>query len=222
MKDIKNVVESHNYLCNAIDEINFEDPDYKVLDKYIKETDEAIETCRKQRDELNEKYNEAKNYLETNMDSFYKKAKIFMATTLLPMLIWGFTLVVFSQLNILGENAKTLTAVSFLPVLAISIVLILVSERFHNKGWKCYTVFADVEEKLNNKKHILMHLFLLNTLCKSIYDKKTFKTIYQHVYDVQEYLRENDSSGFESFERAFNALNIDLSKYTNKVHSQEA
>ena len=41
-----------------------------------------------------------------------------------------------------------------------------------------------------------------------------YKDIYQKIYDVQEYFRENDKRGFNSFEKAFKALNIDLSRYT--------
>jgi protein associated with RNAse G/E len=48
-------------------------------------------------------------------------------------------------------------------------------------------------------------------------DLKMYKDIYKNIYDVQEYLRENDKKGFNSFNKAFEALKIDLSKYTNKV-----
>ena len=48
-------------------------------------------------------------------------------------------------------------------------------------------------------------------------DLKMYREIYQKIFDVQEYLREHDKKGFKSFEKAFEALNIDLSKYTEKT-----
>ena len=48
-------------------------------------------------------------------------------------------------------------------------------------------------------------------------DLKMYKTIYKNIYDVQEYLRENDKMGFHSFKKAFEELKIDLSKYIDKA-----
>ena len=48
-------------------------------------------------------------------------------------------------------------------------------------------------------------------------DLKMYKTIYKNIYDVQEYLRENDKIGFHSFKKAFEELKIDLSKYIEKA-----
>ena len=48
-------------------------------------------------------------------------------------------------------------------------------------------------------------------------DLKMYKTIYKNIYDVQEYLRENDKMGFHSFKKAFEELKIDLSKYMDKA-----
>lgn len=48
-------------------------------------------------------------------------------------------------------------------------------------------------------------------------DLKMYKTIYKNIYDVQEYLRENDKRGFHSFKKAFEELKIDLSKHINKT-----
>lgn len=48
-------------------------------------------------------------------------------------------------------------------------------------------------------------------------DLKMYKTIYKNIYDVQEYLRENDKIGFHSFKKAFEELKIDLSEYIEKA-----
>lgn len=48
-------------------------------------------------------------------------------------------------------------------------------------------------------------------------DIKMYKEIYKNIYDVQEYLRENDKEGFNSFKKAFEELKIDLSKHINKT-----
>ena len=51
-------------------------------------------------------------------------------------------------------------------------------------------------------------------------DLKMYKTIYKNIYDVQEYLRENDKEGFNSFKKAFKELKIDLSKYIDKAEDK--
>lgn len=51
-------------------------------------------------------------------------------------------------------------------------------------------------------------------------DLKMYKAIYKNIYDVQEYLRENDKEGFNSFKKAFEELKIDLSKYIDKAEDK--
>lgn len=67
----------------------------------------------------------------------------------------------------------------------------------------------------------LQNIFISDYLETLVYgyklDLKMYKDIYKNVYDVQEYLRENDKKGFNSFNKAFETLKIDLSKYTNKT-----
>lgn len=52
------------------------------------------------------------------------------------------------------------------------------------------------------------------------FDLKMYKEIYKNIYDVQEYLRENDKEGFNSFKKAFEELKIDLSKYIDKAEDK--
>ena len=74
-----------------------------------------------------------------------------------------------------------------------------------------------------SRKHFidLQNKFISDYLETLVYgyklDLKMYKDIYKNVYDVQEYLRENDKKGFNSFNKAFETLKIDLSKYTNKT-----
>lgn len=93
----------------------------------------------------------------------------------------------------------------------ISFIGYLVSDKYIQDGiyrWKSKR--ADFVQYQNN---LILH-YLTTLVYGYKLDLAMYKDIYQKIYDVQEYLRENDKRGFNSFEKAFKALNIDLSRYT--------
>jgi hypothetical protein len=122
--------------------------------------------------------------------------------------------VVLSVLGIFPESIRTGVYVGSIIGFIVFIVAYLITDswvRKHIYEWKrSRKYFIDLQNKfISDYLETLVYGYKI--------DLKMYKDIYKNIYDVQEYLRENDKKGFNSFNKAFEALKIDLSKYTNKV-----
>ena len=122
--------------------------------------------------------------------------------------------VVLSVLGIFPESTRTGVYVGSIIGFIVFIVAYLITDswvRKHIYEWKrSRKYFIDLQNKfISDYLEALVYGYKI--------DLKMYKDIYKNIYDVQEYLRENDKKGFNSFNKAFEALKIDLSKYTNKV-----
>ena len=122
--------------------------------------------------------------------------------------------VVLSVLGIFPESIRTGVYVGSIIGFIVFIVAYLITDswvRKHIYEWKrSRKYFIDLQNKfISDYLETLVYGYKI--------DLKMYKDIYKNIYDVQEYLRENDKKGFNSFNKAFEALKIDLSKYTNKI-----
>lgn len=158
-------------------------------------------------DEAHEEYNKASDFAEHRF-KFERIPYTFGIIAIVALL-----LILTRMLNKNGVNIKvsnTLFIVYF-STFIISFIGYLVSAKYIQDGidhWKSKR--ADFVQCQNN---LILH-YLTTLVYGYKLDLTMYRDIYQKIYDVQEYLRENDKRGFNSFEKAFKALDIDLSKYT--------
>jgi len=166
------------------------------------------------------------NVLQTSVDNAYKQYKE-MTETMVKKLkhsklayVFGslsiafLVSVVLSALGIFPESIRTGVYIGSIIGFIVFIVAYLITD-----SWVRNHIY---EWKRSRKSFIdLQNMFISDYLETLVYgykiDLKMYKDIYKNIYDVQEYLRENDKKGFNSFNKAFEALKIDLSKYTNKI-----
>lgn len=217
---ILSVVDAHNYVVDAIGKIDFDNPDKTVLDEVIAETDKLI-------DEVNRDEENLQTRFDTTMEDHKKHSGKYNKISLVyGFVAIGVLLVFMTGLVTLAASGKVnLSPIYFIPAYAVvtilSLVFLMLSSKYHKKGSSAVHSAIQLEGKLNTQKQIKMHLFLLNTLTKLLADKQMYKEIYKSIYDLQEYLRENDKKGFKSFENAFTKLGIDLNKYTDLEGEKE-
>lgn len=188
------------------------------IDRLEKENNLDQNDFKKRRDDL--------NVLQTSVDNAYKQYKEVTETMVKKLkhsklaYVFGSLSIVFlasvvlSALGIFPESIRTGVYVGSIIGFIVFIVAYLITDswvRNHIYEWK----------RIRKSFIDLQNSFISDYLETLVYgykiDLKMYKDIYKNIYDVQEYLRENDKKGFNSFNKAFEALKIDLSKYTNKI-----
>ena len=190
---------------NKIDELEKEN---KLNPEEMEEHKNNLEISQTSVDLAYSQYKRTSDELEKSF-KFTKLAYAFGS-----LLIIFLVSVVLSVLGIFPESVRTGVYVGSIIGFIVFAVASLVTDswiRKHIYEWK------------RNRKYFidLQNKFISDYLETLVYgykiDLKMYKDIYKNIYDVQEYLRENDKKGFNSFNKAFEALKIDLSKYTNKI-----
>lgn len=191
------------------------------IDLLEKENNLNSKDFKKREDDLNVQqtnvdiaYRQYKKVSET-MEKKLKHSKIvYWLGVVAVMFLVIYVISLFPKFEIfnLAIDAK-IEIISLVGFIGFSIAYIIVDYclRSYIYEWKC------------SRKHFidLQNIFISDYLETLIYgyklDLKMYKDIYKNVYNVQEYLRENDTKGYKSFNKAFETLKIDLSKYTNKI-----
>lgn len=190
---------------NKIDELEKEN---KLSPEEMEEHKNNLEISQTSVDLAYSQYKRTSDELEKSF-KFGKLAYVFGSLSIVFLVS-----VLLSALGIFPESIRTGVYVGSIIGFIVFIVAYLITDswvRKHIYEWKrSRKYFIDLQNK-----------FISDYLETLIYgykiDLKMYKDIYKNIYDVQEYLRENDKKGFNSFNKAFEALKIDLSKYTNKI-----
>ena len=190
---------------NKIDELEKEN---KLNPEEMEEHKNNLEISQTSVDLAYSQYKRTSDELEKSF-KFGKLAYVFGSLSIVFLVS-----VLLSALGIFPESVRTGVYVGSIIGFIVFAVASLVTDswiRKHIYEWK------------RNRKYFidLQNKFISDYLETLVYgykiDLKMYKDIYKNIYDVQEYLRENDKKGFNSFNKAFEALKIDLSKYTNKI-----
>ena len=217
---ILSVVDAHNYVADVIGKIDFDKPDKTVLDEVIADTDKLIDEVNHDEENLQTILDTTVDYYKKHSGKFNKISLVYGFVAIGVLLVCMTSLIVFATLN-----REAFSPIYFLSAFAgialLAFIFLMLSSKYHNKTLDTGHTVILFEGKLNTQKQIKMHLFLLNTLTKLLADKQMYREIYRSIYDVQEYLRENDKKGFKSFENAFTKLGIDLNKYTDLEGEKE-
>lgn len=190
---------------NKIDELEKEN---KLSPEEMEEHKNNLEISQTSVELAYSQYKKTSDKLEKSF-KFTKLAYVFGSLSIVFLVS-----VVLSILGIFPESIRTGVYVGSIIGFIVFIVAYLITDSFVRKHI--------YEWKRNRKNFIdLQNKFISDYLETLVYgykiDLKMYKDIYKNIYDVQEYLRENDKKGFNSFNKAFEALKIDLSKYTNKT-----
>ena len=190
---------------NKIDELEKEN---KLNPEEIEEHKNNLEISQTSVDLAYSQYKKTSDKLEKSF-KFTKLAYVFGSLSIVFLVS-----VVLSVLGIFPESIRTGVYVGSIIGFIVFIVAYLITDswvRKHIYEWKrSRKYFIDLQNKfISDYLETLVYGYKI--------DLKMYKDIYKNIYDVQEYLRENDKKGFNSFNKAFEALKIDLSKYTNKV-----
>ena len=190
---------------NKIDELEKEN---KLNPEEMEEHKNNLEISQTSVDLAYSQYKRTSDELEKSF-KFTKLAYAFGSLSIIFLVS-----VVLSVLGIFPESTRTGVYVGSIIGFIVFIVAYLITDswvRKHIYEWKrSRKYFIDLQNKfISDYLETLVYGYKI--------DLKMYKDIYKNIYDVQEYLRENDKKGFNSFNKAFEALKIDLSKYTNKV-----
>ena len=192
------------------------------IDCLEKENNLDLKDFKKREDDL--------NVLQTNVDNAYKQYKEVSEMTVKKLehsrvIVYGLgiTAVMFIIAFILLASVDEI----FNPAIDAKI------GTFSLVGFVCsaiayliadyFLVFRRIQKFRRSKSNFveLQNRLISDYIETLVYgyklDLKMYKTIYKNIYDVQEYLRENDKMGFHSFKKAFEELKIDLSKYIDKA-----
>lgn len=170
------------------------------------------------------------NVLQTNADNAYKQYKEVSEMTVkklqhskIVVFGLGITAVMFIVVFILlasideifNPDIDAKIGMIFLVGFVCSAIAYLIADYF--------LVFRRIQEFRRSKSNFieLQNRLISDYIETLVYgyklDLKMYKEIYKNIYDVQEYLRENDKKGFHSFKKAFEELKVDLSKHINKT-----
>ena len=190
---------------NKIDELEKEN---KLNPEEMEEHKNNLEISQTSVDLAYSQYKRTSDELEKSF-KFTKLAYAFGSLSIIFLVS-----VVLSVLGIFPESTRTGVYVGSIIGFIVFIVAYLITDswvRKHIYEWKrSRKYFIDLQNKfISDYLETLVYGYKI--------DLKMYKDIYKNIYDVQEYLRENDKKGFNSFNKAFEALKIDLSKYTNKI-----
>ena len=190
---------------NKIDEL---EKGNKLSPEEMEEHKNNLEISQTSVDLAYSQYKKTSDKLEKSF-KFTKLAYVFGSLSIVFLVS-----VVLSVLGIFPESIRTGVYVGSIIGFIVFIVAYLITDswvRKHIYEWKrSRKYFIDLQNKfISDYLETLVYGYKI--------DLKMYKDIYKNIYDVQEYLRENDKKGFNSFNKAFEALKIDLSKYTNKV-----
>lgn len=82
---------------------------------------------------------------------------------------------------------------------------------------KIINSICQVSETIKNLTDDILYLAQVRQIICLALDKDMYKDIYKNVYNIQEYLKTNDKKGYNSFEKAAKAINIDFSKYIQET-----
>lgn len=198
--------------------------EYLDIIKELNKIDEAEKTTGLNRAVMNARHAELKGLMQETdkAQKEFNKASDFAEHRLKFKLIpytFGIIAIVallLTFIRIFNKNDANINVsdtlfIAYLSTFIISFIGYLVSDKYIQDGiyrWKSKR--ADFVKCQNN---LILH-YLTTLVYGYKLDLTMYKDIYQKIYDVQEYLRENDKRGFNSFEKAFKALDIDLSRYT--------
>ena len=190
---------------NKIDELEKEN---KLNPEEISERKNNLEISQTSVDLAYKQYKDFTDKLEKSF-KFTKLAYVFGSLSVAFLVSF-----LLSVLGIFPERIITGVYVGSIIGFIVFIVSYLITDswvRKHIYEWKrIRKYFIDLQNKfISDYIETLVYGYKI--------DLKMYKDIYKNIYDVQEYLRENDKKGFNSFNKAFEALKIDLSKYTNKI-----
>jgi hypothetical protein len=190
---------------NKIDELEKEN---KLNPEEMEEHKNNLEISQTSVDLAYSQYKKTSDKLEKSF-KFGKLAYVFGSLSIVFLVS-----VLLSALGIFPESVRTGVYIGSIIGFIVFVVAYLVTDswvRKHIYEWKrSRKYFIDLQNKfISDYLETLVYGYKI--------DLKMYKDIYKNIYDVQEYLRENDKKGFNSFNKAFEALKIDLSKYTNKV-----
>lgn len=190
---------------NKIDELEKEN---KLNPKEMEEYKNNLELSQINVDFAYKQYKDSTDKLE-GVFKFMKLAYAFGTIALVSLVS-----VVLSVLGIFPEKLVTGiyvgSFISFIVFIVAYIVVDMWIQKNIHKWKKVRKYFIDLQNRfISDYFETLVYGYKI--------DLKMYKDIYKNIYDVQEYLRENDKKGFNSFNKAFEALKIDLSKYTNKI-----
>ena len=191
-------------IIKKLDKIDKQEKDGKLSQEEISERKSNLEISQTSVDLAYKQYKDSTDKLE-KVFKFMKFAYTFGAIALV-FLVSAF----LSAIGILPEKLVMGLSIGFVLFIVAYIIVDMWIQRNIRKWKRMRKYFIDLQNSfISDYLETLVYGYKL--------DLKMYKDIYKNIYDVQEYLRENDKKGFNSFNKAFEALKIDLSKYTNKI-----
>lgn len=191
------------------------------IDLLEKENNLNSKDFKKREDDLNVQqtsvdnaYSQYKEVSET-MERKLKHSKIvYWLGVAAVMFLVVYIILLFPKVKIfnpvIDAKIEIISLVGFIGFIIAYIIVDYCLRSYIYKWKRIRKYFIDLQNKfISDYLETLVYGYKL--------DLKMYKDIYKNVYDVQEYLRENDKKGYNSFNKAFETLKIDLSKHTNKT-----
>lgn len=169
-----------------------------------------IDTHELHKRKLNEEVERQSKAYDIAFKQFYWKEKLFGWLSVAVLLFdCIFTLFLTSK-----SNKPAYVIATGIALFVTAIVLYIFCAMSHRK-------IADADIKLSSALRLChtidtqceKFMLIYGMVAKQV-DLLMYKEIYDDIYNIQEYLRDKDKKGFESFCKAAGALKVDMSKFT--------
>lgn len=200
-------------ILGKLSKVDYENPDMSLLETEIKNS--HLKEIESMLEKTDKKISDA----ETNWDKTKTKLHIkSLIGVFLGFLIGG---VVFYILHrVAGAYSKSTALAICLVSFCCAVPFFALASRYTNIIDR---KIGEINHLLRKKaKYLDMQLvaFMYEDINRILYTKTLYKTMYENMYKVQEYLKENDKKGFNSFKKAVDALGVDFYEFV-KVNAEK-
>lgn len=182
--------------------------DRNELIKLAENLKNNIEVNENSHKELNSEISRLNKTYDTTMKKNYRREIFFGFMSVALMLVGSIGTVAYAIMTKKAGGAIVAAAITFV----VSVFFLIVSGLYYRKivDIKNAIVSALRQQETTESQH--EKLMLIYGMVSRQIDVLMYKEIYENIYNIQEYLKENDKSGFESFCKAAEVLKINLNR----------
>lgn len=158
--------------------------------------------------ELNNEINQLNKVYGTTMKKNYRREIFFGFMSVVLLFVGCIGTITYAIMTKRTVGAIIAAAVIFI----VSVSFLIISGLYYRKIVDVKDAILSALKRQDTTESQHEKLMLVYGMVSRQIDVLMYKEIYESIYDIQEYLKENDKSGFESFCKAAEALKINLHK----------
>lgn len=207
LKELNTLREVHNYGIEILKDLNYDEPDVDKVKEQFKEAEQMYKDHSLHRDELTQ---ESQQFEKHVMNDFGKLKNFVKLWTIIGGAI--IFILFFIGIPLLANATKSfrVSTISFVVFLVIFTVYAVIGFRASMTLGAMSKHKEKLDTELQFEHFITQYIFILYTTLGLVLDKDLYKSIYEKIYNVQDWMMKNDSAGFESLVKATQELGYDL------------